>query len=139
MNIAFFLTPKKDVAYETVDSTMRQVIERMEYHHYTAVPILDEEGHYVGTITEGDLLRKLKNTPGLDFSGTSKVLVSDIPTRTCNRPVHITCNIEDLFNTTLHQNFVPVLDDMEKFIGIIKRSAIIEYCFQKMYHRQAQA
>ncbi len=35
MNIAFFLTPKNEVVYEKPSSTMRQALERMEYHRYT--------------------------------------------------------------------------------------------------------
>lgn len=65
MNIAFFLLPKKDVVVLTPQSTMRQALEKMEYHRYTAIPLIDGEGKYVGTLSEGDLLRKLKNTPEL--------------------------------------------------------------------------
>lgn len=132
MNIAYFLTPKKDVVFETVDSTMRQVIERMDYHRYTAIPILDGAGRYVGTLTEGDLLRKLKNTPGLDVLETSRVPVTDIPMRVQNKPVHIHCNMEDLVQTVTSQNFVPVLDDEDRFIGIIRRSDILQYCFDRL-------
>ena len=64
MNIAFFLTPKVEVIYEKSNNTMRQAIERMEYHRYTAIPILNDKGMYVGTLTEGDLLWKLKNYQG---------------------------------------------------------------------------
>lgn len=129
MNIAYFLTPKKDVVYETTDSTMRQLIERMDYHRFTAIPLLDEEGHYVGTVTEGDLLRKLKNTPRLDFEQTKRVRAVDIPMRVQNRPVHIDCRVEDLVETVTHQNFVPVIDDEDRFIGIVRRSDILQFCF----------
>lgn len=132
MNIAFFLTPKKDVVFETIDATMRQIIERMDFHRYTAIPILDEEGRYVGTITEGDLLRKLKNTPGLDIRETSRIPVTNIPMRVQNRPVHIHCDIENLIDTVTSQNFVPVLDDDDRFIGIIKRSDILQYAFRRL-------
>ncbi|MGM0879315.1 MAG: CBS domain-containing protein, partial [Bacillota bacterium] len=64
MNVAFFLIPKNEVIY---DWTMRQAMEKMEYHRYTAVPILDKNGHYLGTLTEGDFLWKLKNSECLDF------------------------------------------------------------------------
>lgn len=133
MNIAFFLTPKKDIIYQKETSTMRQALERMEFHRYSAIPILDEEGGYVGTLTEGDLLWKLKNTPGLDFNSTSKILISDVPRKFTNKPVHINCNMEDLLTTAAKQNFVPVVDDNGKFIGIIKRSDIINYCYEKMF------
>lgn len=53
MNILFFLTPKEDVAHVDEDDTMRQVLEKMEHHGYTAIPLLSREGKYIGTITEG--------------------------------------------------------------------------------------
>lgn len=136
MNIAFFLTPKNDVVYQKASTTMRQALERMEYHRYSAIPILDDEGNYVGTLTEGDLLWKIKNTPGLDFSNTNKIRVSDIQMHMNNHPVRISCNIEDLILTAMTQNFIPVIDDDDKFIGIIKRSAIINYCYDRLYHKE---
>ncbi|MDV3426228.1 MAG: CBS domain-containing protein [Bacillota bacterium] len=136
MNISFFLTPKSDVAYEKATSTMRQAMEKIEYNGYTAIPIIDDKGKYVGTLTEGDLLRKLKNTPGLDFMNTNKVVLSDVNFRTNNKPVRITCNVEDLVVTSINQNFVPVVDDNDIFIGIIKRSDIITYCYKKLFDQK---
>jgi CBS domain-containing protein len=129
MNIAFFLTPKKEVIYESISSSMRQVLERMEYHRYTAVPIIDEKGKYVGTITEGDLLWKLKDTPDLNIKDTSSVKVSDIERRITNKPVSINADMESLISLAVNQNFVPVTDDNGIFIGIIKRSDIINYFY----------
>lgn len=132
MNIAFFLTPKKEVVYENIESTMRQVIERMEYHGYTAIPLINKSGKYVGTLTEGDLLWKLKNTPDLTFKNTNKVKVDDIPRRTRHKAVTINSDIESLISLAVVQNFVPVVDDNGTFIGIIKRSDIINYCYSAM-------
>ena len=56
MNIMFFLTPKSNVAYIYDDYSLRQALEKMEYHQYSAIPMIDRRGHYVGTLTEGDLL-----------------------------------------------------------------------------------
>lgn len=130
MNIAFFLTPKRDIVYEDIDATMRQVLERMEHHRYTAIPLIDKEGRYVGVITEGDLLWKLKNTPELSIDETSKVPISDVHRHTQSNTVSIDADIEDLVILAKSQNFVPVVDDEGIFIGIIKRSDIINYCFK---------
>ena len=43
MNILFFLTPKEDVAHVEETDTMRQVLEKMEHHGYTAIPLLGLE------------------------------------------------------------------------------------------------
>lgn len=125
MNIAFFLTPKQDVVCLPIKATMRQALERMERHRYTAVPLIDGEGRYVGTLTEGDLLWKMKNTPGLSFEGTEKVRLDEIQLRVKNAPVHIDAQVEDLIPLIVAQNFVPVVDDDGIFIGIIRRGKVI--------------
>lgn len=132
MNIAFFLTPKNEVIYEYLDATMRQVIERMEHHGYTAIPLINKEGKYVGTLTEGDLLWKLKNTPDLNFRNTENVKVIDIPRKRKHKSVSINSDVENLISLATTQNFVPVVDDEGIFIGIIKRSDIINYCYNEM-------
>jgi len=127
MNIAFFLVPKSEVVCLPHNSTMRQALEKMEYHRYTAVPLIDEHGKYAGTITEGDLLWKLKNTPGLTFAGTEHVMIKDVPLRMNNATVLVNTEMEGLISLAVVQNFVPVVDDSGIFIGIIRRREIIEY------------
>ena len=136
MNIAFFLTPKNEVICGNEEATMRQVMEKMEQHGYTAIPIIDREGKYIGTLTEGDLLWKIKNTLNLNFKDTESVKVKDISRRIVHRSVSITSNIESLISLAVSQNFVPVTDDNGTFIGIIKRSDIIHYCFNEMEKRK---
>jgi CBS domain-containing protein len=127
MNIAFFLIPKKEVVCLPLNCTMRQALEKMEYHRYTAVPLLNEKGEYAGTITEGDLLWKLKNTPGLTFAGTERISLEEVPRRFINTAVRINAEMEDLLTLAITQNFIPVTDDGGIFIGIIRRREIIEH------------
>jgi CBS domain-containing protein len=139
MNIAFFLLPKKDVITTTLHATLRQTLERMEFHRYTAVPILTEQGHYVGTVTEGDLLWFLKNNEHIGFENAHRHLLEEIPLRMVNKPVHIHAQMDDLIDLAKVQNFVPVVDDSDKFIGIVRRSDIIEYCAKQMFKPSSTA
>jgi CBS domain-containing protein len=41
--------------------------------------------------------------------------------------------MHDLVERASSQNFVPVVDDKGAFIGIITRSAIIQYCMRTLY------
>ena len=61
MNILFFLTPKSDIAYIFENETLRQTLEKMEHRKFSCIPILNPDGKYVGTISEGDLLWGMKN------------------------------------------------------------------------------
>lgn len=128
MNVAFFLIPKQDVIYLKINSTMRQAIEKMEFHRYSAIPLIDDQGCYRGTITEGDLLWKLKNTPGLNFQNTQSIRLTEIEQHIQNYPVSINSRMEDLISRAVEQNFIPVVDDQKIFIGIVRRREILEYC-----------
>jgi CBS domain-containing protein len=125
------LTPKSEVAYIYESFTLRETLEKMEYHRYTAVPMINREGEYVGTITEGDLLWSIKSKFGLNIHEAEKISIAEISRRMDNEPVNVNCDIEDLVMTSMKQNFVPVIDDDDIFIGIIKRKDIIQYCFEQ--------
>lgn len=135
MNIAFFLTPKSEVVYATLSMTMGQVLEQMEKQRYSAIPIIDDKGKYVGTLTEGDLLWKLKNNQQLNFSNIDDIPIKSVPRNVNNKSVFIDSNIEDLLNLSTNQNFVPVVDDNRTFIGIIKRSDIINYFYNTFFNK----
>ena len=132
MNILFFLTPKSEVAYIHDDESLRQVLEKMEYHKYSAVPIISRQGTYVGTITEGDLLWYIKNQLDLNLQEARRILITNVPRRSDNTPVSIDSNMEDLLDKAMNQNFVPVLDDKKSFIGIVTRKDIMKYFADKM-------
>ncbi|MFA6667515.1 MAG: CBS domain-containing protein [Bacilli bacterium] len=125
-NILLFLLPKKDVEYVLNTFTIRQTLEKMEFHHYSEIPVLDKEGKYVGSISDGDLLRVLKNNK-IDWDETMKMTVDKVPVLHDIKPIQIDKNMLDLVSIIINQNFVPVIDDMEHFIGIITRKSVIEY------------
>ena len=136
MNILFFLTPKDAVSYINDDDSLRQVVEKMEYHGYSAIPILSKEGKYIGTVTEGDLLWYLKqnNFPG-KYEQES-ISIMNVERRRDNAAINIQETMEGLFDKVTNQNFVPVVDDQNVFIGIITRKDIILYLMKKLSEKQ---
>ena len=132
MNILFFLKPKSEVAYIYDYHTLRQALEIMEYHKYSSVPILNKEGEYVGTITEGDLLWSLKRWNLLNLKDAEDISIMKIDRRLDYLSVSAESDMEDLIGRVMEQNFVPVVDDDRKFIGIVTRKSIIEYCYEKL-------
>ena len=134
MNILFFLTPKSDVAYIFEDETLRQTVEKMEHRKFSCIPILNKEGKYTGTISEGDLLWGIKrlNITSTDLKQMEDVSIMAIPRRATYKPVHADADMENLLDRAINQNYVPVIDDKGSFIGIITRKEIIKYCYKEM-------
>lgn len=60
----------------------------------------------------------------------------DISRRKDNVPVRVTTSMQELVERASYQNFVPVVDDKNAFIGIVTRRAIIKYCQQSLFGQQ---
>lgn len=131
-NVLFFLKPKVELAYIYDYHTVRQVLEIMEHHKYSSVPILNRDGKYVGSITEGDLLWGIKGVDIKTPKEAESINVMKIPRRLDYQIVTAKSKMEDLVERAMEQNFVPVIDDQENFIGIITRKDIIGYCYDKI-------
>ena len=138
MNLLFFLTPKSEVAYVEESDSLRQVLEKMEYHGYTAVPLLSPDGRYIGTITEGDVLWKLKKENFPDLREMENISVMQISRKRDNKAVHANVDMEGLLERVTRQNFVPVVDDERTFIGIVTRKDVILYLMKELRKKQEQ-
>ena len=135
-NILFFLTPKAMCAFLHDDYTVRQALEKMEAAGYAALPILNRRGEYVGTLKEGDLHWALRNMCDIDLKQAECKKIMDISRRKDNVPVTVSTSMQELVERASYQNFVPVVDDKNAFIGIVTRRAIIKYCQQSLFNER---
>lgn len=126
-NILFFLTPKSEVAHVREDDTLRQALEKMEHHGYSAVPLLSVDGRYIGTITDGDVLWGIKELGFPNIKEMEDHSIMEIKRARDNKPVHICETMEGLLEKVSVQNFVPVVDDGRIFIGIVTRGEVLNY------------
>lgn len=136
LNIAYFLIPKSKVAFLYDDFTFRQGLEKMRHHGYTAIPVISRTGQYVGTVSEGDFLWHLlqnvqDDTQVLTIKEVETLQVRDILGADKYPCVHITVSMDNLLTSAMNQNFIPVIDDLGNFIGIVTRKDIIRYFSEK--------
>ena len=126
MNVLLLLTAKEDVSFLTEDNTLRQGLEKMKAHGYSAIPVLSAAGHYLGTISEGDFLWAIYNNDDYSKKELEHIYIKDILRDDFNPPVKINTCIDDLMDRATRQNFIPVVDDRNFFIGIITRQDILK-------------
>lgn len=131
MNIAFLLKPKSQVAHLVEGSSFRQGMEKLRRHGYTAIPVISKEGKYLGCISEGDFLWNIMSMGSLETRDLEQARIDDIISEDRMPPVRITANVEELVLQALEQNFVPVVDDRDMFMGIITRRSILSYCIDQ--------
>ena len=78
MNIFPFMTLKAETKYLLDTFTLRQALEKMEFYRYSVIPLLDENGRYIGTLSEGDLLRYIKKDLDFDLTKGEDVKIGKI-------------------------------------------------------------
>lgn len=132
-NILFFMTPKALCHHVYDDFTIRQALEKMESVGFAALPILNRRGEYRGSLTEGDLLWALKNLCKMDMRQAEARRIMEIQRKRDNIPVRVNTSMHELVERAIYQNFVPVVDDKDTFIGIVTRSNIVKYCQQQLF------
>ena len=75
----------------------------------------------------------MKNLCYMDIRQAEAHRIMEITHRKDNIPVRVTANMHDLVERASGQNFIPVVDDKETFIGIVTRSSIIKYCHDQLF------
>ena len=127
MNIMRFVVPKSLVEYVTVDNTIRQALEKMRYHRYVAIPVIDGEGRYVGTLRNDDIFSYFLDNDGFTSRAAERDKVAELLDRNYSPPVYHDAPMDELIEKVKEHNFVPVVDDRGCFVGIILRRDILNF------------
>lgn len=130
MNILRFILPKSSVEYIYTTSTVRQALEKMRYHHYVAIPVLDEDGAYVGTLRNDDLFKYFLDNGSFDYRAAERDSVMKILDKDYSKPLYHNASVNELIENVKEHNFVPVVDDRGCFIGIVLRRDILNFLLE---------
>ena len=126
-NVFELITPKSSVAFILDNITLRQALEKITYHKYAVVPMLNAEGEYVGTLSEGDVLRYIANNNEMDKESCESILIKDIERYRSYEAIRIDASFDEVYEASLSQNFIPIVDDRNIFIGLIRRKEVMMY------------
>ena len=130
MNVAFFLIPKSHVAHLTEGCSFRHGMEKLRRHGYTAIPVVRRDGSYMGCVSEGDFLWNIMSLGSIDPADLGDACIDQIVSdRT--PPVGVSTPVEELMDRLLDQNFVPVVDDRDIFVGIVTRRSVMAYLMNR--------
>lgn len=136
MNISFYLLPKSEITYVEQEDTVGHALRVIHKNGYQAVPVINRKGEYVGTVTEGDFLWNLIQDYHMDMEAMRNVRVESLRKKWNYKAVSIEANIAELDQYIMDQNFVPVMDGRNIFIGIVTRKQIIKELLRQKNEKQ---
>lgn len=125
-NVVFFLKFKKDLQFYYSSLSVLDALNAMKKHGFTAVPVIDQSGCYMGSVTEGDFLWFILQN-GNDPALLEKTQVKQLIREGFMPAVNIDVTLNELLETSFHQNYVPVVDDRNKLIGIVTRQSLLRH------------
>jgi len=131
MNIARIMIPKVSTVFLHEKDTVRQGLERFTIYSYTAVPVLNEQEQYIGSVTEGDFLRHLLAIQSTELKAQEQYRIGSILRRDFCPALSIDAEFQQVISATLNQNFVPIVDGRGTLCGILTRRNIIKYLAQQ--------
>ena len=132
-NILSLLTPKASLIYLTDDMTIRQALEKMRIHRYTAIPIINaKDGTYVGSIAEGDLLYNLIQEESISVKELENKKITGLVRKTFMPAMKVDMSMSELIRFITIQNYVPIVDDRNILMGIVTRSSLMKYLVKKI-------
>ena len=125
MNIAMLMIPKVMTVTLHENNTIRQGLEVLARCRYTAIPVLDDQERYVGSVSEGDFLQHILRTGTTDLKQQERFCIRDILRRDFCPALSIQADFPVVVEAALRQNFVPVVDDRNALCGIVTRQKLI--------------
>ena len=129
-NVLFLLTPRTQLACLKDSMNVRQALEKMRAHGFTAIPLISEEGEYLGTISEGDLLWHIVNGEKISMEDLEETKITSLLRKNRFPAVKVDAEIGELVNLIINQNFVPVVDDRNVLMGIVTRRRVMQELFK---------
>lgn len=137
-NHLFYLLPKSETVFLTNTDSFSQAYNMFVITNYTALPVINKKGQYVGTICEGDLLRVLSLSlthPEIDLDS---IEIKDIDFKINLEVARVNESYENLVELAVKQNFIPLVDDQGIFIGILRRQELIKELIKFLSEKVAE-
>ena len=125
MNLAKLMIPKVFIVLLHEKNTIRQGLEVLTRCSYTAIPVLDENECYIGSVSEGDFLQHILKTGTTNMKDQEAYRIKDILRRDFCPALNIDAPFDTVIQAALRQNFVPVVDGRNTLCGIVTRQNLI--------------
>ncbi|MFA5007572.1 MAG: CBS domain-containing protein [Candidatus Izemoplasmatales bacterium] len=132
MDILSFMKPLTEVVFVRDDSSIADALSVFKRFRYQSIPVVGQDGSYAGSLSEGDLLYAIADA-GNKLATVLKTPIGQIPRNRQYEAISVQASVNSLIGKAANENFVPIVDDAGKLLGIVTRKTLLGYFFEHQF------
>ena len=120
-----FMIPADNVANVIDQHTLSTGLLILTQSNYTMIPVLSAESKLMGVISMSMIIKAVMTVDAIEMERLDELKVRDVM---LSQPVRVraNCNLAEVLNYLIDQNFVCVVDGDNRFLGIITRKNVMQ-------------
>ena len=120
-----FMIPADNVANVIDQHTLSTGLLILTQSNYTMIPVLSAESKLMGVISMSMIIKAVMTVDAIEMERLDELKVRDV--MLC-QPVRVqaNCNLAEVLNYLIDQNFLCVVDGDNRFLGIITRKNLMQ-------------
>lgn len=124
-NMLDFMIPADNVANVIDQHTLSTGLLILTQSNYTMIPVLSAESKLMGVISMSMIIKAVMTVDAIEMERLDELKVRDV--MLC-QPVRVqaNCNLAEVLNYLIDQNFLCVVDGDNRFLGIITRKNVMQ-------------
>lgn len=124
-NTYSILTPLSDISIVFEENKLTHAMLIIKESNYTQIPVLNYDKKFTGLISLHHIYKRLGEEEFMDFDKLSNYYVKDfLDTRYAT--INEDYDIEEVLKLLIDYNFINVISDDGKLVGMIRRSSVIK-------------
>ena len=120
-----FMIPADNVANVIDQHTLSTGLLILTQSNYTMIPVLSAESKLMGVISMSMIIKAVMTVDAIEMERLDELKVRDVMLSQAVR-VQANCHLADVLNYLIDQNFVCVVDEDNRFLGIITRKNVMQ-------------
>ena len=120
-----FMIPADNVANVIDQHTLSTGLLILTQSNYTMIPVLSAESKLMGVISMSMIIKAVMTVDAIEMERLDELKVRDVM---LSQPVRVqsNCHLADVLNYLIDQNFVCVVDEDNRYLGIITRKNVLQ-------------
>ena len=132
MPVEEFIIPAEKVAHVQIGNNVEHALLVLTKSGYSAIPVLDAQYHFCGLLSAGMIMDSILGLERIEYEQLANKRVDEVLDANI-ATLNIHENFKKALDLVIDHAFLCVVDDEERFVGIMTRRVILKQLKKYVY------